>query len=369
MTVLGSGMLLSGTALGGTYTTSFTNNDPLDWDRPSSGVFTGYHTAGSNDFNTHLSYMRFSAEKIANSKTLLRYHTFDFRDNYNSGFFQGYGAGTNLPDPKFDYEDNSGEGLVDEVEVVARGKDYIYPSTDYYFTAKWAKVPYGSSTGHTYLISYASQSTPPTCGTCDYNNVPGSEGAALAGVNTYNYWEFGSEAASTPNISSNDDSTTESNSAPDNGDKKSQNNEEYDKIKNKDSLNEYKTKALSIVNNANDETEYDFIVTFNNPISLESAEKHFAKYNIQPSVLYGRAVGQNGEKVTLGKFSNAPADFFAAFSKENNYEFKGIIQVEGKASGASIKEFKNNSDVFAVEVSTNDFVPMGLYWKVENYNK
>lgn len=148
-------------------------------------------------------------------------------------------------------------------------------------------------------------------------------------------------------------------------------NEAYDKIKSIAALNEYKSKTNTKAANVSEKEEYKFTLTFNAPISEEIVKNRLDSNGITPSIIYARAIDQDGNKVTLGQFRSTDSCYFKKASEKNIYDFKGIIQNEGEATGAQLRELQQDKNVFAVEVAdeTREHAPMGLYWKLENLSQ
>ncbi|BBI34105.1 hypothetical protein [Cohnella abietis] len=53
-------------------------------------------------------------------------------------------------------------------------------------------------------------------------------------------------------------------------------------------------------------------------------------------------------------------------TNDNNLVFQGIIQLDVEMTGLEIKNIAKDKQVYAVEVAIEDYVPMGLYWNLEN---
>lgn len=138
---------------------------------------------------------------------------------------------------------------------------------------------------------------------------------------------------------------------------------EYADISDINSLKEFRDKAKQKFNNVNTANEYYFTLTFNEPVNQDVLRKF--NLGIDQAILYGRGIDKNEDRITIGvngfdQISIAKLQYNAAFN------FKGFIQISGKAKGDILKKLSEENEVFSVEVATDGYVPFGLFWKLED---
>ncbi len=354
--------LVYNVAFASIYGSTFQNYDDTNWDKPNNGSYIASHYLGNNYLSTGITFS-LSGGQISAMKLLNRYPTYDLKDDSKSGALSGYGASTTLPSPKFDYEDDNGDGKNEEVEVVVQNKNLLAALTSYNFNTYFQIY---NTTANPYLIAYSGQSIPPICGGCDYNNVPGFEDA-LGGVYMQTIYESGSALANQldfashqftikDNITSQNLQTAETNV--------NSNVRQFENIKSRADLNNYKLKLIEQIDKVEESKVYRTITTLISPISIEDYSS--MKLPIQNGITYARANDQFGNKVTLAKFNGDEASVFNQIVNDEKLTFQGIIQIDGELKGTDIKELINNKHVFTVEVGMEDYTPMGLYWTLED---
>ncbi|RAV02655.1 hypothetical protein DQG13_09095 [Paenibacillus sp. YN15] len=144
----------------------------------------------------------------------------------------------------------------------------------------------------------------------------------------------------------------------------------YEKVKTKDDLEAYKKKLEQILTNSNDESESEFVITFNSPLQFKQVKEKIDLYRNQLDIdgIYTRSIGNNGDIQTgiAFSFDNRILD---EIKNQTETSYKGIIQIEGKAPVKVLKKLSADKDVFAVEVADDEYLPGGLYWKLEHSQK
>ncbi len=372
--LLSSSLILSSQVLAAPSIKTWTNTTLTNWDKPAGGKFTAEKINSNTAYNQLDFWWAPSQVTYMQDSMTRNLPTFDFRDNGKSALTSGGGASTNLPDPKFDFEDDNGDGKTDEIEVVSRGKADIVGFADYQFYASWTR----SGTSNPYMIAYSSMSARPIWFGGDYNTIPGSADS-LAG----HYWNdlstmsFRSAAplttleqkqqlssqieeqlqASTKQLQSDLSYTSEQ-------DRRA--GAAYMSLESTNDIDQYVQKANETLESIPNEQLTEFAVTFNAPISFDEVNIVAEKYDVNTSTFYARAFDNNGQKFTIA-LNGLNENTLDSILEQQNLQLAGFIEIEGKTSGAILNEIKlQESKVFSVEAAADDFQPSGLYWKLEN---
>lgn len=355
---------------------SWTNTTATNWDKPRSGTFTAEKITSTLAYNQLDFWWTTAQVNYMQDNMTKNVPTFDFRDDGKTNLDSGGGASTDLPDPKFDFEDDNGDGKIDEIEVVSRGKDEIEALVDYQFYASWEK----SGTANAYMIAYSSMSARPIWFGGDYNTIPGSSDS-LAGHwwNDLSTMSFGApqqlSLAEKEQLASEYDQQLEAYMAtqqPEEANDMEPNSkvsDAYMKLKSVNDLTQYVKQTDKVLSAIPSADITDFVITLNNPISFEEVSILSKEYELVDSVFYARAHNKDGKRFTIA-LTDLKEETLDTILNHQNLEFSGFIEIEGKASGEVLRSIKKNkSNVFAVEASTDELQPSGLYWKLENTQK
>lgn len=341
-------------------TKSWTNNTLTNWDKPISGTFTAEKISSTQAYN-ELDFW-WSASQVEYMSWVANYPTFDFRDNGKSALDSGGGASSNLPDPKFDFEDDNSDGRVDEIEVVAVGKGEIRDLVDYNFYASWSK----SGSSNPYMIAYSSMSGSPLYPGGDFNTIPNSTDS-LAG----HYWNDLSTRSTLMLDQSYIPTWDEKRQILNQIELQSNDSEEqvvspaYKALKTADDIASYISQADSALSSAVDQ-EYKYKITFNKPLTLEEVTSINEQNKLASSVFYARAFNDKGDRVTIA-LNGLNEDVLNQIVENQNLDFKGFIEIEGQASSDELKKARDSeANIFSVEIGTDGIQPNGLYWKLEN---
>ncbi|MFS1519497.1 hypothetical protein V1503_24020 [Bacillus sp. SCS-151] len=291
------------------------------------------------------------------------YPTFDVRDD-SKGAFDGNFITTNLPDPKYDYEDDNDDGFDDELEVIVKSQWDVEANKSYYVDTGW--IAY-SEINDPALISYASVSVAPFFPGGDYNTVAGTS-KYLGGVKwsqmSTNKVSVLSPAKNNSRVDFNAVNNSESIM---NFSSLKKQDSEYPEINSKDSLGKYKTKSHGLIKELKNNEEYSFVITLDQPISIEDFYDLSDSYDIEITQLNARAIDQNDDKVTIG--TNKIEDDVLNQIKENeSYDFSGIVEMKGIGTGKYLKDLLKDERVFIVEVESEGNETFGLYWNHEKFN-
>ncbi len=317
------------------------------WWKPYSGTFKVTKDSTYPKITARIDFKYSTNQKNEMMRFISYYPTYDFRDESKSGFDGSY-ISTNLPDPKYDYEDDNKDGKDDELEAISRDQWSISADTNYYVTSSFGVV---NVTNDPKVSSYASISVAPTYPGGDYNTVAGT--AEYLGA--FKYTQL-SSIKKKPNKKS---LILES---------ANQQDSEYDKIKTLSDLENYKDKVNKKAEKLKNADDYQFVITLRNPMSIDSFNDLVSDYDLDVSELYARGIDKNNNIVTIGT-KTIKQEVLDRMKKDESFNFKGIIEMEGTAKGKDLKKLLKNDEVFAVEVKTEDQEAFGLYWKKENLNK
>ncbi len=147
-------------------------------------------------------------------------------------------------------------------------------------------------------------------------------------------------------------------------------NLDYEKLRTKEELEDYKQKSEQKLEIFDDKSEKKFMITFNSPLEFKQVKEKISLYESQLDIegIYTRSIGVNGDIFTgiAFSFDNKVLD---EIKNQKETSYKGIIQIEGKAPTEVLKKLTTDKDVFAVEVADNEYLPVGLYWKLEHSEK
>ncbi len=317
------------------------------WWKPYSGTFKVTKDSTYPKITARIDFKYSTNQKNEMMRFISYYPTYDLRDESKSGF-DGSFISTNLPDPKYDYEDDNSDGKDDELEAVSRDQWSISANTSYYVTSSFGVV---NTMNDPRVSSYGSISVAPIYPGGDYNTVAGT--AELLGVFKY------SQLSSALYVPDRESIVL---------DTENQTDYEYKKIKTKNDLENYKDKVNKKVEKFKSNDDYQFVITLRNPMSIDSFNDLVSDYNLEVSELYARGIDSEDNPVTIGT-KTIQQEVLDGIQKEGSYNFKGIIEIEGTAKGKDLKKLLKNDNVFAVEVQTDDQEAFGLYWKKENLNK
>ncbi|OXM88214.1 hypothetical protein [Paenibacillus rigui] len=126
-------------------------------------------------------------------------------------------------------------------------------------------------------------------------------------------------------------------------------------------MKQYAEKSKQKVKDLDDNTEYQFIVTFKKPISENELKAYTG--NLNKPMIYGRGIDNEGNRITTLALS-VDEDAIKQVKENPKYTFKGFTQIDAVATGAENKKLLNDNAVFSVEAA-NNFEPLGLFWKLE----
>lgn len=375
--MLSSTLVFGSQAIAAPSVTTWTNTTLTNWDKPISGSFTAEKITSSLAYNQLDFWWSSSQVTYMQDNMTKNLPTFDFRDDGKSYLDSGGGASTDLPDPKFDFEDDNNDGKVDEIEVVSRGKEDIVALADYQFYASWSK----SGTANAYMIAYSSMSAKPIWIGGDYNTIPGSADS-LAG----HWWNSLSTMSSVSpppltlaqkeQLAAQYDQQLEVYMASQGPEQASNAVEEHSKVsaaylelKSANDLTQYVKQADQVLSSIPIKKATDFTITLNSPISFGEVSTLVNKYDLADSIFYARAHNADGKRFTIA-LTELNQDTLDTILNHQNIEFSGFIEIEGKTNGEVLKSIKEKeANIFAVEASTEEFQPSGLYWKLENSRK
>ncbi|MEB5482253.1 hypothetical protein MKZ19_21610 [Shouchella clausii] len=375
--MLSSALVFGGQAIAAPSVATWTNSTLTNWDKPISGSFTAEKISSTLAYN-QLDFWWSSSQVTYMQDNMTRnLPTFDFRDNGRSALDSGGGASTDLPDPKFDFEDDNGDGKIDEIEVVSRGKEDIVALADYQFYASWSK----SGTANAYMIAYSSMSARLLFPGGDHNTIPGSTDS-LAGHwwNDLSTMSFASPPpltlAQKQQLAEQYDQQLETHMAtrqleqPNNSEEQdSKVSAAYLELKSANDLTRYVQQADNALSAIPSGGVTDFTITLNSPVSFSEISTLADEYDLADSIFYARAHNEDGKRFTIA-LTALNQEALNTILTHQNLEFSGFIEIEGKASGEVLRSIKQNeSNIFAVEASTEEFQPSGLYWKLENSRK
>lgn len=318
-------------------------------------------TTTPGDFQAALTNVKWDPDRVTNIDISGFYPTLEIRDNLRSGHVKGTWATSNLPDPKYNYESDGSE--IDEVEVVSRSPQDLQAYNPYKFETYWTKL---NQSTNQYMIAYSSLSSSPSCSWCDYNTVYQSD-YPLAGI--YTSEMQGNPASMITHVSQSEVSLVpKSIDGTSVGQKKR--NLDYEKLRTKEELEDYKQKSEQKLEIFDDKSEKKFMITFNSPLEFKQVKEKISLYESQLDIegIYTRSIGVNGDIFTgiAFSFDNKVLD---EIKNQKETSYKGIIQIEGKAPTEVLKKLTTDKDVFAVEVADNEYLPVGLYWKLEHSEK
>ncbi|OPH58896.1 hypothetical protein BC351_21375 [Paenibacillus ferrarius] len=294
------------------------------WWKPYAGNLTALKDSTYPIVRANLNFYWSQTQKNEMMRYISYYPTFDVRDSSKAGY-SGYYIWTDLPDPKYDYEDDNSDSKNDELEVVSRDQWSIQANTFYNVNTSWNVINTNVNPAN---VAYASYSIAPLFPGGDYNTGYGSA-EYLGGAY---YGGLFSPAATTS------DQTTSQSEINNQTISTSKINEQYNGIKTKQDLENFKTaaheklKSLSFKKNSND-ARAKYIITLKKPIGAERLSKFTEKTNVQEVIGRGYKDGK-------------------------------IITIEDKIS--EIAKYLEDSEIFSVEIQTSDSVPQGLSWKLEN---
>lgn len=251
---------------------------------------------------------------------------------------------TNYPNPYYDREDDDEDGYDDESEVGCGAPSSLSSTTNYYFWQDWWKF---TSTGTGTLTSNAIAS------------VMGSEWETYAYTilpsHTYDCSKMGVDGAATDSVVA----TGVNEQASFKVTKKSSyyKVKHFPKFEDPKVLDNYVENNKKVIEELSKESKKVLsFVTFNSPASQERVQELVDKYEINVEVVGGRAVNDNGEKVTTeldvnGKEVNL--DITLEFLKkcDPSAQFKGVIYLRGTLSSKNLAALSEESDVFLADVS------------------
>lgn len=351
-------VLFSGSVMAAS--TSWTNTGTNEVDRyykPSSGTMTstknpaGYPTVSSN-----LSFKFTTAQtnKIKQHQSFLI--TYDVRDNFKTNF-HGYFISTTLPDPKYDYEDDNGDGRTDELEVVVKDNWGVEPNKTYTVDTGWEIK---SSNGSPQLVSYASLSTLPFFPGGDYNTQPGTS-EVLAGYK----WNTDTRSIPDTTISKIAESKALNNITES---KVLNNNEQYKQINSIQELDSYREAAHKKINELDQNESIEFVLTFAQPISSSIFNSVLQDSKIDVDQWYARGYNVNNEVVTIGS-NQTNENTIERIIVESSNSFEGFTEIHGKAEVKTLKKLLENSNVYSIEPNVDKSIANGLSWKLENFSK
>ncbi|WP_281886139.1 hypothetical protein [Paenibacillus sp. YYML68] len=54
-----------------------------------------------------------------------------------------------------------------------------------------------------------------------------------------------------------------------------------------------------------------------------------------------------------------------SISTFKDFDFNGLTQIEGRSTGAELKQLANEAQIFVTKITTSDFERAGLFWVLE----
>lgn len=338
---------------------------------PSSGTWTYTSDSTHVDLNLDdLSYKKSSIDEIKERYVDGLYPGFDIKDvdRDKSQLDSAFGS-TNLPNPKYDHEDDNGDGYDDEVEVVSREPKDMKSTKDYYFHVSFKKKE-KSGTGQLQASSHASLRSFSTgeYQTWEYEDLKWQK---------YDLSKKVSLSAKTKVDKQEQDQKHKINEIEDNQEllfseehsKKGYNLSAIEKINkkvkvyispDKENLKSYVKENKEIAERIieNGESDIPVVITFKKPQSLEELIQFENNYDFKLSEYVGRAFGEDNERITYsGKekdFASIDSDFIQNNIGKNN-EVAGIFALYGSISSSSqLENLLNNREVYLIDVMQNE---------------
>lgn len=355
----------------------WTNPSPwsglYQWSKPYSGALQLIWTSTPGEFQAALVDMYYQPEQAIMWQSATDYHpTFDIKENGAAGHMDPTGfANSNLPDPKYDFEDGNFDGYEEEVEVVAKVPEDMSPFPQKYkFETYWTMINHNYND---YIIAYSALSNPPICGSCDYNNIPSSD-YSLAGVWKNDILTSGTSLVAPSEINQYNDESMNGNLNVQvqnkiHGDNFKKTNTEYRNIKSKADLDIFKSNADRIFQEtleSGTNNDVGFTITFNKELSLTEFKEILGTSQFDDMIIYSRSTDKDGNRFTQG-MKSLEDNILKHLESNSDLTFKGFIQIEGKGKLEELKKLKTQGTVYAIEIETEEYAPMGLYWKLESY--
>ncbi|MFS1518556.1 hypothetical protein V1503_19145 [Bacillus sp. SCS-151] len=334
---------------------NFGSDESRGW-LPYKGSGSAYKENGNVLVDLSFYYTSSQVSYISDPKR--GYPTIDVRDD-DEGAFDGIGISTTLPDPKYDYEDDNKDGYNEELEVVSLDKKGFVAEKKYYVAQEW-DVNTSSVNDNSALIAYAATSIQ-LLPSLDYNAFDS------AFIWSTRYSNVINNVAFSPM-----DFTALTSEKAVNISAASQLNDkflsDYSDIKTRKDLDEYKNKSHLKVKGLKNKEEYSFLVTLNQPTSIDDFFSLTDKNNIEVTEVLARGIDENKDKVTIST-TKAEYEVLQNFQEKDAYEFKGIIEIKGVSTGKDIKELLKDSNIYAIEIENEneDQKAFGLYWKHEQF--
>jgi len=345
----------------------------------------GYILTGNSTtkYLTFYSYMYFNQTVVNSIKNYMNqglYFTWDVSNinDYDRTITATGWYSTNLPNPKFDCEDDPfpfGNGFKDETEVTALS--LVEPNKEYYYMVDFEDKRDGTSGGTVENRACLSEKNPLTG---EYNTIWYSSRAQA----TLTYGKNFGQYSIINNINNDTIKSSELNDAKIALEKnKSQILDLYRSIDTSSlsSLKEYKNKVLSNqkIYKENKKDNVLATITFNYPISIDVFADFVNKYDIKVNQFSIRAINQIGDRVTIsgkpGENEVVPENILNSMLDKSKAEFKGIIDCYVELDSAYLDKINDNEkNVFLVDTSADNMfitnenkkhIP-SLYWFLEN---
>ncbi|SCW35742.1 hypothetical protein SAMN04487970_100433 [Paenibacillus tianmuensis] len=140
---------------------------------------------------------------------------------------------------------------------------------------------------------------------------------------------------------------------------------DYTNIYSKETLEQYRKSAAQRVESLSEQSFWPFAATFKN--SATSDPKKLAEiYSLQISQVYAIGKTEDGEEFTVIWFGDDLKDL-SLLEKHPRFTKFRIIEIEGRATGDSLRSLAHSSSVSLVEVADKDRQPTGIYWLDQLY--
>ncbi|GLI07540.1 hypothetical protein YDYSG_35700 [Paenibacillus tyrfis] len=135
---------------------------------------------------------------------------------------------------------------------------------------------------------------------------------------------------------------------------------EYTGIYSKETLEQYRKAAAERVDILSEQSIWPFAATFKKS-TVTDPKKLAELYKLNISQVYAIGETADGEEFTVIWFGDDLKDL-SLLEKHPGFTKFHIIEIEGRASGDSLRSLAHSSSVSLVEVADKDRQPTGIYW-------
>lgn len=144
----------------------------------------------------------------------------------------------------------------------------------------------------------------------------------------------------------------------------------YSFIDSKEKLDQYKIKSEKLLKATPENTDVQFAITFNKPVSVESLDKIAQEYHLSVSQIYAAGITEKKEEFTVSWFdTNKEVTILMDIGHPFGFAHFSITELEGTAKVEDLERMSSYPELDFVEIEEDGRTPTGVHWLNERYSE